>query len=216
MILTDGDNADTRAMDGSMDHQRENEAGAIMAFLARLRALDNDTWAELYDRHHPQIFRYAYARTGSRDTADEVAAQVFSEAISSIHRYRDRGRPILAWLYTIARNTVSKHVRARRKESPDQFDEPSADPIEERLESMVLADALQRLTDDQREVVALRFFAGYSTQEIAAAMGKREGAVYSLEVRAIGALRRTLGIDSRKFPAGADKKAGSPGIDRVR
>ena len=66
------------------------------------------------------------------------------------------------------------------------------------------------------EVVALRFFAGYSTQEIAAAMGKREGAVYSLEVRAIGALRRTLGIDLRKFPAGADKKAGSPGIDRVR
>ena len=72
----------------------------------RLRALDQDAWAELYDRHHMQIWRYAYGRTNNRHAADDVAAQVFVEALASIQRYRYKGLPILAWLYGIARNLV--------------------------------------------------------------------------------------------------------------
>lgn len=187
-----------------------------VALAARLRALDQDAWAELYDRHHMQIWRYSHVRTGSREAADDLAAQVFAEALSSIHRYRDQGRPILAWLYAIARNLVSKHRRSSAREANDGYVEPTGGALEDRIDSMMLAGALECLTSEQREVVALRFYAGYSTREIAAAMGKREAAVYSLEVRAIGALRRQLAQDGLAFPAEADKNGPPQGIEKVR
>ena len=166
--------------------EEEQRAGLV----ERLRAFESTAWAEIYDQHHRQIWRYVYGRTGNRDTADDVAAQVFSEAVSSIHRYRDTGHPILAWLYTIARNTVSKQARRKRTETLDPYPEPSGGAPEDRIDAIVLAEALDHLTAEQREVVALRFFAGYSTREIAVAMAKGEAAIYSLEVRAIAALRR--------------------------
>ncbi len=186
------------------------------AFVDRLRALDHPAWAQLYDRHHRHIWRYAYGRTGSSDAADEVAAQVFAEALSSIHRYRYTGRPFLAWLYRIARNQAAKQARQRRRDEAGSYVEPSGGSLEERLDSMDLADALDRLTAEQREVVALRFFAGYSTREIALALRKREPAVYSLEVRAIGALRRQLAEDRRNSRVQADENRLPPGIDEVR
>ena len=187
-----------------------------VAFAARLRALDQDAWAKLYDRHHLQIWRYSYGRTGSRDAADDVAAQVFAEALSSIHRYRDQGRPILAWLYVIARNLAAKHQRRAQRDAPASHVEPSGGSPEEGLNAMVLADALARLTGEQREVVVLRFYSGYSTREIATAMGKGEAAVYSLEVRAISALRRQFELDGRTIPVEADKNSPLPGIDKLR
>jgi RNA polymerase sigma-70 factor, ECF subfamily len=186
------------------------------ALVDGLRAFENPAWTELYDRHHTQLWRYAFVRTGNRDLADDIAAHAFSEAASSIHRYHDRGRPILAWLYAIARNLVSKQARRSSREVLVTNAEPSGGAPEERLDALVLAEALQRLTSDQREVVALRFYAGYSTREIAAAMRKREAAVYSLEVRAIAALRRQFDKDGRGFPVEADENSPSPGIDRVR
>lgn len=170
------------------------------AFVARLRALDHDAWAELYDRHHQQIWHYAYGRTSSRDAADDLAAQVFAEALASVHRYRYRGRPILAWLYGIARHLVAGHVRRARRDTGVNNVEASGDSLEDRLDALVLADAVNNLPSRQREVIVLRFYAGYSTPEIAAAMGKREAAVYSLQVRAIGALRRQFQQETAEVP----------------
>jgi RNA polymerase sigma-70 factor (ECF subfamily) len=198
----------------TLDDEGDEEAQS--AFATRLRALDRDAWAQLYDRHHREVWRYAYGRTSSRDSADDLAAQVFAEALASIHRYRDKGRPILAWLYAIARNLVSKHLRRTRRDAPERDIEPSGGSPDEGLDSLVLADALKRLTNEQREVVVLRFYAGYSTREIAAAMGKHEAAIYSLEVRAIGALRRQFEQEGHKFAAEADEKSPLPGIDKVR
>jgi RNA polymerase sigma-70 factor, ECF subfamily len=203
-------------MERAPRHEDDASEEVQAAFAARLRALDQAAWAELYDRHHAQLWRYSYGRTGSRDAADDVAAQVFAEALSSIDRYRYKGRPILAWLYAIARNLTSKHLRRTQRDAPGEYVEPSGGSLEEGLDSMVLADALERLTAEQREVVVMRFYAGYSTGEIAAAMGKREAAVYSLEVRAIGALRRQLEQRGGKFPVEADKNSPLPGIDKVR
>jgi RNA polymerase sigma-70 factor, ECF subfamily len=187
------------------------------SFVERLRALDQQAWSALYDRHHLQIWRYAYGRTADRDAADDVAAHVFTEALASIQRYGYRGRPILAWLYRIARNLASKHVRQGRRDVPLAGMEQEAHTSpEDGLDTIILAQALRRLTADQREVVALRFYAGYSTREIAQAMRKREPAVYSLEVRALAALRRHLTPDSQKFLPEADENGLSSGIDQVR
>jgi RNA polymerase sigma-70 factor, ECF subfamily len=175
------------------------------AIAERLRALDQRAWGELYDLHHIRIWRYVYAHTGDRDAADDLAAQVFAEALASIHRYRYAGRPILAWLYRIARNLAAERARQRRREAPRSQAEPHGGSLDERLDSIELANALERLTGTQREVVVLRFFAGYSTREIAAALDKGEAAVYSLEVRALAALRRLLCDNERTLTIPRDK-----------
>ncbi len=194
----------------------DGDEAAPAAFVERLRSLDQGAWAELYDRHHAQIWRYAYGRTGNRDAADDVAAQTFTEALSAIRRYRWEGRPMLAWLYRIARNLAAKQARAERRAAREVDVEPSGGSPDDRVDAIVLAGALQRLTADQREVVSLRFYAGYSTREIALALGKREAAVYSLEVRAIAALRRQLGQELEKSSLQADEHRPRSGIDRVR
>jgi len=193
-----------------------SDSKIAQAFIERLRALDQSAWAELFDSHHTQIWRYAYARTGDRDAADDVSSQTFSEALTAISRYGYAGKPIVASLYRIARNIAGKRAReSHRTVAADRSELTAASP-EDGLDAFVLADALRRLTADQRDVIALRFVAGYSTSEIAAMMGKRETAIYSLEARAIAALRRRLAEDSRNFAAMADEKQPLPGIDKVR
>lgn len=191
----------------------ESNSSTVEAYAARLRNFESEAWTELWDTHHQQIWRYVYARSGSRDIADEVVAQVFAEAVTSIRRYRTTSKPILAWLYIIARNHTAKALRAARREVATPV-EAVAKGLEEHLDSMVLREALDKLPGPQREVLVLRFFAGYSTDEIARALGKTPGAIYSLQARAVESMRRVLEI--RKFPHTSDEFHPSAGIDTVK
>ena len=179
----------------------------------RLRELDQDVWAALFDEHQPKIWRYVFARTSDRQTADDVTSQLFVEALESIHRFRYRGKPILAWLFRIARNQMGKLFRSRKREVPGPAPDPVAEDTEATLDSIVLAEALSTLTRDQTDAVILRFFSGYSTREIAQFMGKSESAVYSLQIRAIASMRRYL-RKTEKVSSQADETRPSTGIAR--
>jgi RNA polymerase sigma-70 factor (ECF subfamily) len=178
----------------------------------RAAANAQDAWTEIYERHHSKLFRYVQARVGDRQTAEDLTATVFLEALKSIRGYRSRGRPLLAWLYTIARNVVNYHYRSHfRKQAPgplgrflsrgmDDDDRlqvraetvaPAADPAAA-VEGWDLRDAVNRLSPEQREVVILRYFVGLTTPEVARLLAKHERAVYSLQTRAIQSLRRQL------------------------
>ena len=171
---------------------------AEASLVARAKERSPTAWAEIYDAHYEQLYRYCYARTGDQAAAADLASRVFLEALEGIDRYVYRGRPLLAWLYRIARNLVSDHRRAAQRESAALQHAASAlephdpGPASSAADRHDLQVALQRLTDDQRQVIALRFFAGFSTAEIADAMERSERAVYSLEVRALAALRRIM------------------------
>ncbi len=158
----------------------------------KLRNLDQAAWTTLFNEHQAKIWRYVFARTGSREVADDTTSQVFIEALESIHRFRYIVKPILALLYRIARNHLGKRLRLAKREVAGPTPEPSANPIETTLDSIILSDALAYLTQEQADAVVLRFYSGYSTPEIAAAMGKSESAVYSLQIRAMASLRRLL------------------------
>ena len=196
-------------------HAQANAEDPEFAFAERLRALDQGAWSRLFDDHREKIWRYALARTGNPDTADDIAAQVFVEALESIHRYRYKGKPVLAWLYTIARNHIGKLLRQAKYQDQSSGQEPAAEEtVDATLDSLVLADALRSLTSEQADVIALRFFAGHSTSEIAAALGKSESAIYSLQVRAINSLHRHLQGASKGFSSGADEIWAAQGIDK--
>src|SRR5688572_10328707 len=83
--------------------------------VASAKAKDGAAWTELYNRHFEQLYRYAYAKLGSREQAEDIAAQVFLNALKSIDQFDYRGKPLLAWLYRIASNLVLQEVRSRRR-----------------------------------------------------------------------------------------------------
>jgi RNA polymerase sigma-70 factor (ECF subfamily) len=157
-------------------------------------------WASIYEQNFPRIFRYIHARTGNRETAEDLASTVFLEALKSIDGYRYAGKPLLAWLYRIARNVVNYHHRASFRKRGDAT-ECSLDaatggsgsvPFPGVAGHVDLMRALDRLSQDQREVIILRYFVGLTTPEVATVTGRKERAVYSLQARAIKALRRQL------------------------
>ena len=186
------------------------------SLVASLQAFDQAAWATLYDQHQARLWRYAYGRTGDRDVADDIVAQVFVEALESIPRFRYTGKPILAWLYRIARNHLGKRFRDAKRQFPLSRAEQAAAPPDAALGTIALFKAVNRLTFSQQEIIRLRFFAGYTTREIAGVLGKSETAIYSAEVRAMAALRRHLDTSEEKISSVPDENRGVPGINRVR
>jgi RNA polymerase sigma-70 factor (ECF subfamily) len=167
------------------------------ALVGGARALEEDAWATIYDRHYRQIYSYAYHRIGDRDAAEDLAAEVFAEAVAGIRSYRYRGRPMLAWLYRIAHNLTSDYLRSRARRSsvcPSEDAAPGA--MDPELEGVSFRQDLRRalltLSPSQQQVVFLRFLQGFSSAEVGAMLGKSSETVRALQCRAMRALRRQL------------------------
>jgi RNA polymerase sigma-70 factor (ECF subfamily) len=159
-------------------------------------------FGELYSRYHAPIYRYILYRVGDQATAEDLAADVFVRLVERIDRFRYRGRPILAWLYTLARNLVTDYRRrsSRRPMVPlEERDEARAAnggwDAGQSLTSQMLAACIDRLTEDQRRVILLKFVEGLTNEATADVLGKPVGAVKSLQHRALAAIKRMLDED---------------------
>jgi RNA polymerase sigma-70 factor (ECF subfamily) len=175
------------------------------AALERLveEARSGDSWAfgRLFDHFHEPIYRYIASRIQRPSDAEDLTQLVFVKALEALPRYEARGVPFGGWLFRLARNAVIDFVRTRHEHSElDTIVEQAggdAGPDQvavTREEIDAVAVALAALTEEQREAIALRFFAGLSAREAAEAMGRQEGTVRGLQFRAIAALRRQLRI----------------------
>ncbi len=176
-------------------------------------ARTGDAWAfgQLFDHFHLPIYRYIAGRVHSPADAEDLTQLAFVKALEALPRYESRGIPFGAWLFRLARNTVIDFTRTRHEHS--DLDTAlgriaiGADPQDEALIREQLDEvefALTTLTDDQREAIALRFFAGLSAREVAEVMNRQEGTIRGLQFRAIAALRRKLGIHGPDAPAGEE------------
>ena len=154
---------------------------AIVALIARSSEGDADAFGELYDRFQPEILRYLVHRVRDRETAEDLAQQVFLKAWQAIPRYEQRGLPFKAWLYRMAHNQMVDHYRTHR---------PTSDLDAERNER--LGAALERLSEDHRRVLVLRFLMEKPAREIGEIMGRREVTVRGLQMRALRALRKEI------------------------
>jgi RNA polymerase sigma-70 factor (ECF subfamily) len=159
---------------------------------------DVEAVGRLYDALVLPIYRYVAVRVHRPEDAEDLTQLVFERIVSSLPRYRSRGRPFEAWAFRIARNAVIDHVRRDRAHEPlsDRHD-TAHDETPDRLtvrgeEVRELRSAIRRLTPDQQEALALRFAAGLTAEEAAQVMGKRAGTVRGLTFRGIASLRRLL------------------------
>ncbi len=157
----------------------------------------------LFEQYFDRVARYAYVRIGDRAEAENIAGEVFLHAAQSIASYKERGVPMSAWLFKIAHNLVVDHLRRVSKRRTDPFPETdvpdsrdSNDPVqttEANIELETVTRAMRQLTDAQRQVVDLRFFADLSSHEVAVVLKKSDGAVREMQSAALEKLRQLLG-----------------------
>jgi RNA polymerase sigma-70 factor (ECF subfamily) len=171
---------------------RPEEAGLVR----QAQNGDAAAFGRLYDASVDRIFRYVFFRVTDTETAEDLTSEVFLKAWENLHRYRPEG-PFLAWLYTIARNTVIDHYRTHKAtvdlEKAGLKHDPRLDErldLQEDVES--LRGAMSSLTNEQRDVLTLRFIVELDTDQIAERMGKSEGAIRALQMRALHALAKVL------------------------
>jgi RNA polymerase sigma-70 factor (ECF subfamily) len=158
----------------------------------------------IYDLYVDRIYRYLLARTGDPHAAEDLTSEVFVRMIEHIGRFQlnhDRAAASFsAWMYRIAANLTADYHRSGSRQNEElsellPSDEPGPQSVTERREIVAeLSLALQDLTEEQRLVVIGRFAEGMSNREIAGMLGKSEGAVESMQHRALrrlgGLLRR--------------------------
>ena len=147
---------------------------------------DPARFVELYERYVARIYAFVSRRVPDRAAAEDITSAVFEQALSHLGRFEWRGVPFAAWLFRIASNLIADRWRAGARESqdpPDEIPDPhERDDIERRVMVFQLVD---RLPGAQRQVIHLRFVEEKSIREIAAALGKSEGAVKQLLLRAL-------------------------------
>ena len=157
---------------------------------------DPTRFADLYEAHFERVYAYAVRRVRNRHEAEDVTAEVFQQALANLGRFEWRGVPFAAWLFRIAANAIADRARKAARESGGPAAEPAAEPVQERVEEQArLFRLVRELPADQRRVIEMRFSEGRTVREIAGHMGRTEGAVKQLQLRALQSLRKKIRKD---------------------
>lgn len=154
---------------------------------------DPARFAELYENNFERVYAYIAHRVHNREEAQDATADVFHQALASLPRFEWRGLPFVAWLLGIAANVLSdrwQRVAKRQEVVTDDLEQVGMeDDIEQRA---MLYQLVETLPDDQRRVIIRRFVGQKSLREIATELGRSEGAIKQLQLRALQNLRKRI------------------------
>ncbi|HEX5140675.1 MAG TPA: sigma-70 family RNA polymerase sigma factor [Dehalococcoidia bacterium] len=174
---------------------------------------DLEALASLYDTHINQVYRYALARLGNVQDAEDVAEEIFIKMLNGLPNYQWRKVPFAAWLMRIAHNEVITFTRRNGRRSKDtELPEELLDrhghndPAENAERQLALEDlrkAVELLPEAQREVIILRFAAGLSIADTARALGKQENNVKVLQHKGMQRLQTLM---TPKYPELAQRQ----------
>ena len=160
---------------------------------------DQQAIGDLYHLHVQAVYRYIATRVSSPELAEDITSDVFVRALETLATYEPRGVPFLGWLYRIAHGRVVDHYRSRKTgEQPLEdihFAADTSNPEDEVIDTMQQAQVmkhLQALTEEQQQVVMMRFIQGHNLQTTAQMMGKTEGSIKQLQFRALQTLARLM------------------------
>ncbi|WP_405659475.1 ECF subfamily RNA polymerase sigma factor, BldN family [Streptomyces sp. RK9] len=184
----------------------DSDSARMMELVERAQAGESDAFGRLYDQYSDTVYRYIYYRVGGKATAEDLTSETFLRALRRIGTFTWQGRDFGAWLVTIARNLVADHFKSSRFRlevttgemlDANEVERSPEDSVLESLSNAALLDAVRRLNPQQQECVTLRFLQGLSVAETARVMGKNEGAIKTLQYRAVRTLARLLPDDAR-------------------
>ena len=163
---------------------------------------DESSFAALYELYFDRIYRYVYFKMRDPVEAEDVTGEVFLKMLESIHSFKWQGFPFSSWLFRIAHNMVVDHFRRKGRRPTVPLDDASpaigayswdADGyIDRKLTLQEVYDAMDDLTDLQREVISLRFAGELSVAETAEAVGRKPNAVKALQHAGLKKLRNLM------------------------
>ena len=188
---------------GTEDHAAVSQGPADADLVRLAQKGDANSFGRLYERYFEKVYSYLAFKLGSPTEAEDVAEQVFLKALESLGGYKWTGVPFQAWLFRIAHNMMVDTLRRRSRRPSDPIESAAelsderraADPeamLAEKLSREGLLQAVERLTELQKQVISLKFAAGLPNAEVARLMGKTEGAVKALQHAALASLQRHL------------------------
>ncbi|MGW0825588.1 ECF subfamily RNA polymerase sigma factor, BldN family [Streptomyces sp. NPDC002845] len=184
----------------------DSDSARMMDLVERAQDGEAEAFGRLYDQYSDTVYRYIYYRVGGKATAEDLTSETFLRALRRIGTFTWQGRDFGAWLVTIARNLVADHFKSSRFRlevttgemlDANEVERSPEDSVLESLSNAALLDAVRRLNPQQQECVTLRFLQGLSVAETARVMGKNEGAIKTLQYRAVRTLARLLPDDAR-------------------
>jgi RNA polymerase sigma-70 factor (ECF subfamily) len=171
------------------------------AILERASRADPTALGALYDQYADRIYAYIYHRVGQPEIAEDLTGQVFMRMLEAVRTGRGWRSSFSGWLYRIAHNLVIDHYRRRGKVTLVDIDDATpvrathGDPVrttEIQFDRENLRAALALITEEQAQVITLRFLEDQSIAEVAENLNKTEGAIKALQYRAVLALRRVM------------------------
>jgi len=204
-----------RVSEGSGSDQQDRQV-VFRRQLDSARHGESEALSTLYRQFLPAIFGYVATRVPDRATAEDLTSEVFLKMVEGIGQLRASDEPgFAAWLLQIARLTVADYYRKRRYQpvfvsleptfgEEETYGEcwtlpsnqPDGDPaqwIEAREEWARVIEAINTLTEEQRQVLIGRLIIGFDIATVARMVGKKANAVKSLQFRALHSLQRVLG-----------------------
>ncbi len=181
---------------GAADKSR---SGAAERRLIEAAQRDPSCFAELYERNFERVYAFIARRVTDRDHAQDLTADVFHSALKNLSRFEWRGVPFAAWLYRIAANAIADRskraaqleaIKLREIREPEASSDADLAEAEHRARLFKL---VEKLPDDQRRVITMRFAHQKSIAEIARDIGRSEGAIKQLQFRGLQRLRMMVG-----------------------
>jgi RNA polymerase sigma-70 factor, ECF subfamily len=175
----------------------------IRALVERAQSGDRDALEELYLLHFDRIYSYLHLSVGNRHDAEDLTTQTFVKMLESIKRFRWQSAPFSAWLFRIAHNLAMDHFRASRRWQPEEDvpephgeEEPSAEAVAlQSIGRQSMLEMIESLSHEQQQVLTLKFVFNFPNAEVATILGKTEGAIKSLQHRALVSLQKQLASD---------------------
>ena len=157
----------------------------MRALVARAQQADREALEELYLLHFDRIYSYLHLTVGNRHDAEDLTTQTFLKMLESIGKFRWQSAPFSAWLFRIAHNLSMDHFRANRRWQPE----------EEALHSIgreSMLELIDKLSPEQQQVLTLKFVFNFPNGDVATILGKTEGALKSLQHRALVSLQKQI------------------------
>jgi|WetSurMetagenome_2_1015567.scaffolds.fasta_scaffold191935_2 RNA polymerase sigma-70 factor, ECF subfamily len=165
---------------------------------------DVEAYGKVYDICLERIYRYIFNQVGDAMQAEDITEEVFIRAYKAIKSCRGKEQTFIPWLYRIAHNYLIDTYRKQHKEIPvDNIELISdTDPereVEKRLEYQEIFEAVKSLPEMQKQVILLKYLDDNDNDEIARILGKRQGAVRALQMRALSKLREIFNSRAERY-----------------
>jgi RNA polymerase sigma-70 factor (ECF subfamily) len=180
--------------------KKGTETQRVRELVDRAQKGDRQALEELYLIHFDRIYSYLHVSVGNRHDAEDLTTQTFLKMLESINKFRWQSAPFSAWLFRIAHNLAMDHFRASRRWQPEEeVPEPQADESTsaeegafESIGQRSMMELIDELSGEQQQVLTLKFVFNFSNAEAATILGKTEGAIKSLQHRALVSLQKQL------------------------